>query len=65
MTERSTTSARAFGNGALAVALLVLILDMIAPSSKEWMPPVVISLTVIGVGLRLEAALREHSATRG
>lgn len=59
MNERSRM-ARALGNGALAVAVLILVLDELGPGATSWVTPAVIALAVAGSGLRIEAVLHER-----
>lgn len=60
MTRPGADATRATGTMALVVAALVLTLDRLTPGGHEWVPTLVISLTVLGSGLRIEAAIRDR-----
>ncbi|MDW6057220.1 hypothetical protein SAZ11_02905 [Streptomyces sp. FXJ1.4098] len=60
MTRHTTSTARAFGNTALAVAALILALDQLTVGGHDWVNTAAISLAVLGTGLRIEAAIDDH-----
>ncbi|MDX3385876.1 hypothetical protein PV682_31115 [Streptomyces niveiscabiei] len=60
MTRPGADATRATGTMALVVAALVLALDSLTTGGHVWVSPLVVSLTVLGSGLRIEAAVRDR-----
>ena len=61
---RSAEAARAAGSGALVVAMLLTALNGFTALEPGWVYVLAAMLAMAGVGLRIEAAIRDHGAER-
>lgn len=64
MTEKPQTSqaVRAGANLALTACLVLIVLDGLAP--RPWVTVAVIALSIVGIGARIETAIRESHETQ-